>query len=51
MKQLREVNRSGTRVTEAGMAELRKALPQCRVYGMASLRGDAPLAGFLPMES
>ena len=36
MKQLREVNLTGTRVTEEGLAELHKALPRCKVVGETS---------------
>ena len=32
MTQLQSVNVYGTRVTEAGAAELRKAIPKCNVY-------------------
>ena len=31
LKQLKSLNLSNTRVTEAGVAELRKALPNCQI--------------------
>jgi len=32
LKQLRELYFAGTKITKAGVAELQKALPKCKIY-------------------